>query len=263
MVVAEKYRQVLTTKKRNTILKSGRTAGKSKFMAQYVVINFFKYNADVLVTRAYIADMEKSMFQEVLEVLEEEDLIQFTIQRTRPLKIKNTINGNTIYFEGIGGSDKSRTRGFKTRKGLSLVIVDEMQQLPEETNLKQALASFRRHYTKDARLVMAFNPEPQNAHWANEYYRENEAESNIHLCLHTNYKHVLGFLNEADKEEINLMSIINPDEYRHMYLGETNGLFGNYKRCQKIKLLNINHIILAVYKTLSKTYQYSIGEGFC
>jgi len=226
MIIAKKYKQVLTTDKRNVVLKSGRTAGKSKFMAQYVVINFFKYDADILVTRAYIADMEKSMFQEILDVLEEEELIQYTIQRTRPLKIKNIKNGNTIYFEGIGGADKSRTRGFKPRKKLSLIIVDEMQQLPEQTNLKQALATFRRHYQDYAKVIMAFNPEPQNSHWANEYYRINESESNIHLCLHTTYRHIIKFLNDADKEEIDLMATINPDEYRHMYLGETNGLFG-------------------------------------
>ncbi len=201
------------------------------------------------------------MFQEIIDVLEEEQLLMFTEQRTRPLKIMNKMNGNIIYFKGVGGADLSRTKGFKTSKKLSLIMFDELQQLPDQSNLDQALATFRRHLDDEVgRVLMCFNPEPQNSHWTNEYFRINQINSDF-LCIWTSYKDIAGILSDVDLEAIETERIVNPSNYKYLYLGETNGLFGNCKRCQTIKLLNINHIIQAVYKTLSKKYLYSIGES--
>lgn len=243
------------------MVKSGRDAGKSKFSAQYIVKNFFQYERNILVCRANYGDLQDSMFQEITDVLEEERLIQFTEQRTRPLKIINKLNGNIIYFKGVGGADLSRTKGFKTSKKLSLIMFDELQQLPDQSNLDQALATFRRHLDNEiGKVLMCFNPEPQNSHWCNEYYRIN-TENNTYLTLWTSYKDIAGILSKVDIEAIEMERIINPSNYKYLYLGETNGLFGVARLRQKIKLLKINHIIQAVYKTLSKKYLYSIGEG--
>ncbi len=226
MTILEPYDTCLTTNKRYILLKSGRDAGKSKFSAQYVVHNFFKYENNVLVCRSNYGDLQDSMFQEILDVLEEEGLLFLTSQRTRPLKITNKLNGNVIYFKGVGGADLSRTKGFKTSKKLSLIMFDELQQLPDQSNLDQALASFRRHLDGNVgKVLMCFNPEPQNSHWTNEYFRINQ-ENPLFLCLWTSYKDIAGVLNDADLEAIEIERIVNPSNYKYLYLGETNGLFG-------------------------------------
>lgn len=226
MLILEPYNQALNTDKRYILIKSGRDAGKSKFSAQYIVKNFFQYELNLLVCRANYGDLQDSMFQEILDVLEEEQLIQFTEQRTRPLKIINKLNGNIIYFKGVGGADLSRTKGFKTSKKLSLIMFDELQQLPEQSNLDQALATFRRHLEpKIARVLMCFNPEPQNSHWCNEFFRINQ-ENPSYLTLWTSYKDIAGILSPVDLEAIELEAIVNPSNYKYLYLGETNGLFG-------------------------------------
>lgn len=226
MTILKPYDQILETKKRYVLLKSGRNAGKSKISAQLIVYLLFTLELNILVCRSNYGDLQDSMYQEILDVLTEENLIQFTEQRTRPLKITNKLNGNIIYFKGIGGSDLSRTRGFKTSKRLSLIMIDELQQLPSQSNLDQALATFRRHLDDEyGKVLMCFNPEPQNAHWANEYYRINE-ENEAYLTLWTSYKDIIGVLTDVDVEAIELEAIVNPSKYKHMYLGETNGLFG-------------------------------------
>lgn len=226
MKILKPYDSILTTDKRYILIKSGRDAGKSKFSAQFIVKLFFEYELNILVCRSNYGDLQDSMFQEINDVLEEEHLIQFTEQRTRPLKIVNKFNKNQIYFKGVGGADLSRTKGFKTSKKLSLIMFDELQQLPDQSNLDQALASFRRHLSNDVgKILMCFNPEPQNSHWCNEYYRINQ-ENPMFLTLWTSYKDIAGVLSDVDLEAIELEAVINPSNYRYLYLGETNGLFG-------------------------------------
>lgn len=226
MNVLEPYDKVLTTHKRYIMIKSGRDAGKSKFSAQFIVKNFYEHNLNILVCRSSYGDLKDSMFQEINDVLEEEHLIQFTESRTRPLKIINKLNGNIIYFKGVGGADLSRTKGFKTSKKLSLIMFDELQQLPSQANLDQALATFRRHLdAKEGRVLMCFNPEPQKSHWCNEYYRIHTNDPK-YLTLHTSYKDIAGVLSDVDLEAIETERVLNNDYYRYLYLGETDGLFG-------------------------------------
>jgi len=227
MTILKPYDQIFFTDKRYILLKSGRDAGKSKVSAQYIVAKFFELNNNILVCRDSYGDLEDTMFAEINDVLDEEGLIHLTEQRTRPLKIINKINGNIIYFKGVGGADLSRTKGFKTSKKLSVIMFDELQQLRKEANLHQALDSFRRHLDQEhGKVIMAFNPEPQNSHWCNEFYRLKSEEDPTYLCMWTSYKDIADVLTPVDLEAIELEAIINPSRYRHIYLGETDGLFG-------------------------------------
>ena len=228
MNICQPYDRILTGSNTYSILKSGRDAGKSKFLAQLIVIYLFKYLGDILVTRSDFSALETSMFNEILEVIDEEGFNGLVEVRKRPLKIVNKSNGNTVHFKGIGGADLSRTKGFKPNAGkdLTLIVVDETQQLPRQSNLDQALASFRRHLDhKVAKIVLAFNPEPQNSHWMNEYYRLKEMQED-YLCVHTSYKDIAHYLTPLDLKAILDEKKYNESYYRYLYLGETNGLFG-------------------------------------
>lgn len=226
MKILKPYDKIVRLKEGYAIVKSGRDAGKSKFGGQITTKRFYEFDADILICRSNYGDLQKSMFQEIKDVLEEEHLIQFCDFRTRPLKIINRLNGNIIHFEGIGGADLSRTKGFKPAKKLSMILIDEMQQLPDQANLDQALATFRRHLMHEEwKVLMFFNPEPQNSHWCNEYYRMQEDNPNV-LALHTSYKDIAGVLTKADLEAIELERLTNNSNYRYLYLGETNGLLG-------------------------------------
>ena len=226
MQVIIPYDQLWTTKKTYVCLKSGRDAGKSTSMAKRIFDRFVSLDLNILVTRSNYGDLYKSMYNEIIAIIQEEGFEQHIIERRKPLKIINKLNGNIIFFEGIGGADLSRTKGFKTNKKLSLMIVDEMQQLPEQTNLDQALATFRRHLDDEVgQVILAFNPEPQNSHWANEYYRNHEDDED-YLCLYTTYLDIANVLSRKDLKAILREKRINPNNYRYLYLGETTGLFG-------------------------------------
>jgi|LGVE01.1.fsa_nt_gb PBSX family phage terminase large subunit len=225
MNLLKQYQPLLDTDNKYVILKSGRNAGKSHALSQKIMINFFQYDLDILVARCNYGDLEESLYNEVIARLTEEGLIGYVEERKRPLRLLNKNNGNTIYFFGVGGSDLSRSKGIKPKKQCSLFVIDELQQLPRQSNLDQALATFRRRLDPVAQVIFAFNPEPQNAHWCNEYYRINEEEKDF-LCIATNYLQIWDLLNEFDRKAIRREKRINPSNYRYLYLGETEGLFG-------------------------------------
>jgi phage terminase large subunit len=225
MNLLKQYRPLLDEDIKYIFLKSGRNAGKSHAISQKITINFFKYDLDILVSRCNYGDLEESLYNEVIARLTEENLIQFVEERKRPLRLINKLNGNTIYFFGIGGSDLSRSKGIKPLKQCSLFIIDELQQLPKQANLDQALATFRRRIAPVGQFIFAFNPEPQNAHWCNEYYRLAEEDEDF-LCISSNYLQIWDLLNEFDRKAIRKEKVINPSNYRYLYLGETEGMFG-------------------------------------
>ena len=226
MRVLKPYNKLFDKDNHYIMLKSGRDAGKSKALSQLIVAKFFELKYDIIVCRANYGDLQGSMYNEIIAVLEEEGLYKFVLEKKKPLKLINNLNGNTIYFQGVGGADLSRTKGLKTRKKVSLIIIDETQQLPRQDNLDQALATLRRHLNPDDwKIILAFNPERQNSHWTNEYYRINESLDSW-LCIHTSYKNIAKVLTKTDLEAIRLEKEINPSNYRYLYLGETDGLFG-------------------------------------
>ncbi len=224
----EVYKPLWTTDKTYIIIKSGRDAGKSKALSQLIFSKFFSLDRDIIVCRSNYGDLQASMFNEILAVIEENGYLSFIEERRKPLKIINKLNGSKIHFQGVGGSDLSRTKGLKPLKKVSLIVFDETQQLPSQNNLDQAMATFRRHLDDDnSKVVFAFNPEPQNAHWCNEFYRINDDDFyDDYLCLYPSYRDIADVLSDKDKIAIEREKVINPNNYRYLYLGETTGLFG-------------------------------------
>ena len=226
MKVLKPYLPLFDNNNKKIMLKSGRNAGKSQAISQLLMSKFFQYDLDVLVSRSNYGDLKDSIFSEVIARLAEEHLLPFIEERSRPLRIINKLNGNVMYFLGIGGSDLSRSKGTKPLKDVSVWVIDETQQLPTQANFDQAWASFRRRLDSEVgQLILAFNPEPQNSHWCNEMYRLNQ-EDDEWLCIYTSYLDIWEVLKPHDRNDIRKEKRINPSNYKYLYLGETEGLFG-------------------------------------
>lgn len=245
MKILKPYDQLYDVNNHKVLLKSGRDAGKSTAIYQKVVYNLFKYpDMDIIVSRAFASDMKRSIFSGIQKYLIQEGLDKYMTYRSRPLGMTNNLTGNTIWFVAIGGHDLESSKGLEPHNKVSLWVVDECQQLKKQENFDQAYATFRRHFHEKVwQFVVAFNPKKENSHWLNEYYRINE-QTGEYKCIYSSYRDIAGMLTDVDLREIRLEKEINYDNYRYLYLGETEGLFGIVKLlCQKIKLLKINYVI--------------------
>lgn len=233
--IAKPYDRLLTTDKTTCIMYSPRISGKSYALGQEVYIYANQYpNHDMIVTRAHYNSLEDSLYNEIIAYAETAGVPDFYIPLKSPLRIK-TRKGNTIYFKGIGGSDYSRSKGFKGLNPISLIICDETQQLKDEQSLRQAIATFVRSVDPDikSRIILAGNPEMVKAHWWNAYCRKYRF-AGVYEFIDANYMNIRKYLSRVTLEEIENERKYNPLMYKFLYLGELDdlagGAYGQFKR---------------------------------
>lgn len=234
--IAQPYDRIFTTTKRTCIMYSPRISGKSYSLGQvvYIFANMYPHH-DIIVTRAHYNSLEDSLYNEILAYADSEGVPDFYIPFKSPLRIM-TRKGNCIYFKGIGGSDYSRSKGFKNRHNkISLIICDETQQLKDEQSLRQAIATFVRSIDADinSRIILAGNPEMVKAHWWNAYCRKYRF-AGVYEFIDANYMCIRKYLSQATLEEIENERKYNPLMYKFLYLGELDdlagGAYGQFKR---------------------------------
>lgn len=225
--MARPYERILTTDKTTVVMYSPRISGKSFALGQTVYLFANKYpKHDIVVTRAHYNSLEDSLYNEIIAFAESNGTSDFYYPLKSPLRIK-TRKGNTIFFKGIGGSDYSRSKGFKGTKPLSLIICDEAQQLKDEQSLRQAIATFIRSVDSkiQSRIIIAGNPEMVKAHWWNAYCRKYRF-ADVYEFIDANYLSIKKYLSPVTLEEIENERKYNPQMYKFLYLGELNDLAG-------------------------------------
>lgn len=247
MEVAKPYNRLYQTTKHRIIMYSPRLSGKSKAVVQLLFFTCLKHpGKDMLVARANYNALDDSLFNEILDIQEELGLSGFFLPKKNPLRM-TTIMGNTIMFKGIGGADLSRTRGLKTvRKrevgdthnggNLALVFIDEAQQLKNELNLKHAIASLMRNLDTtidDAKIIIAGNPHEVKGHWWNTYCKKMRNAPNYEF-IDATYMDIKKYLSKDVLDEIETERVMNPAQYKFMYLGSLDelqgGAYGQFKQ---------------------------------
>ncbi len=241
--IAKAFEDVVMTDKNNIILSSGRLAGKTKTSALLSCLMILKeQNSDGIVARATYGSIAQSIYSEFVSILKEihPDLFKF---KKAPLSITNTLNGNTIYFLGLAGSE-DRTKGFKSNHDIKFVIIEEAQELRDRMALDQALASFRRNFGDNVKVFILGNPPSFKAHWFNLYVEECKRDT-TYLVKQTTYLDILPFINDFDLREILKMKMLDETKYNWLYLGIPVGSFGAvYPMYDNKMLINDNDFFM-------------------
>ena len=221
-------KQILESDKPYYLLYGGRLGGKTNNTSKISVLTMLMYPYfDVIVARVSYGSLGDSSYAEAQAAINEMgDYIadQFQFKKS-PLRIERTGNAGTIYFIGYGGSNTSRTKSMRPRHNIKIVILEETQELKNEENLEQALASFRRHFGENVKVFILGNPYPQKVHWFSKYIEQHKYDPDW-LVMNVTYLDILPFINDYDLKEILKMKLNNPEYYRWFYLGEMTGGFG-------------------------------------
>lgn len=225
--VAEVFRPLFSPDYLNYILEAGRDSGKTKTADILVgITTAIKPNEDIVICRASYGSIADSVYNEVCEVFDSIDAFEGQFEyRKSPLRIQRKNSSSTIYFMGIGGSTE-RTKGFKPKNPVSLVIVEEAQELKSKEHLDQTLASLRRRFGKDCKVIIIFNPPAQELHWINVW--ANQMRNDQDWCvIHSSWMDIAQFLSDRDIKEILKCKYENPDYYEYMYMGKPTGKLGS------------------------------------
>lgn len=213
---------------RNIIANTPRASGKSYEMAQKVALTKVAYpRHDIVVFRANANSLEASVVNEIVEKFVMLGYGGRVKQYSKPLRIEFDGGKSVIWFMGVSGHDKSRVRGFKPKNPLCLIVGDECQQISEESNLKHALATFRRYFdtTIDYKVILCGNPHEVKGHWWNVYVAQRK-DAKGYVFINATYLDIYNLLNDDILDEIALEKEINPAIYRFMYLGDLSDING-------------------------------------
>ena len=225
--VGEVFEPLFTGGFLNYILPGGRVSGKTKTTEILVGIHTaLKPNEDIVIARASYGSIADTVYNETKEVLESIPAFEDEfIYRKSPLRIMRKNTDATIYFMGVGGSI-DRTKGFKPRNKVGLVIIEETQELKTKELLDQTMASLRRRFGEDTKVIIVFNPPAQSLHWINVWKKEKEHDSD-YCVIHSTYLDILPFLSDREIKEIRKYMFDNKPYYDYMYGGIPTGLMGS------------------------------------
>ena len=217
------YQEMFTTDKKEIILESGRNGGKSKNAYLFAGIRAALYpDEDIVIARASYGSIKTSSFNEMCEVLDGisafEGLFKY---RTSPCSISRVDGGTTIYFIGVGGS-KERTKGFKPLNKVGVVILEEAQELKSKEHYDQTMASLRRRFGEDCKVITIFNPPAQELSWINLWSRSKRSDPD-YLVIHSSWLDITPFLSDRDIKEILKIKNENKVYYDYMYGGIPSG----------------------------------------
>lgn len=136
-----------------------------------------------------------------------------------PLEITYKPTGQKIYFRGADDTGKSKS--IKVPFGyIGIVIFEELDQFGGEEHIRTIEQSTIRG-GDDAWIIKMFNPPISKNNWANKYIEEPKKSMLVHRSTYLDVPP--GWLGKAFIEEAEHLKKVNPNAYKHEYLGEPIG----------------------------------------
>jgi phage terminase large subunit len=158
-------------------------------------------------------------FLEKIEILNAEEY--FTINKT---EIVNNANDSTVLFKGIKTSSGEQTASLKSLQGVTTWVLDEAEELTEETTFDKIDLSIRTKGVQN-RVIIILNPTTKE-HWIYKRFFEsvgvpegfNGIKNNV-TYIHTTYEDNIKNLDQSFIDRVLEIKRTNPQKYKHQILG--------------------------------------------
>lgn len=204
------------------VLTGGRGSGKSFEVGRFASLLSFEPDHKILFTRQTMTSAHLSIipeFQEKIDLLELNG--HFDIKRS---EIVNTTSGSEIIFKGLKTSSGDQTASLKSLQGVTTWILDEAEELVDETVFDKINLSIRQK-GKQNRVILILNPATKE-HWIYKRFFESVGveggfsgiKNNV-TYIHTTYLDNIDNLDESFLNEVNRIKASNPHKYNHVILG--------------------------------------------
>lgn len=168
-------------------------------------------------TSAYLSIIPE--FQEKIEILGLGDL--FDITKT---EIINKTNGNAILFRGIQTGSKSNTANLKSLQGINVLVIDEAEEVTDETVFDRIDLSVRQKGVQN-RVILIMNPATKEHFIYKRFFESmgvnpgwNGKKDNV-TYIHTDYRDNIDNLDHSFLEQVERIKETNPSKYEHVILG--------------------------------------------
>lgn len=225
--VNHKYQPLFTTKCRYVIIMGGRGAGRSFVASQFVLaklvdtINYFR----CAIMRFIAGDIRNSIYQEILDRIEEQDLQEFVQAKALSFHyFRNMVKG--IGFRKSSSDQKSK---LKSLAGFNVIVIEEADETPEDDFMQ--LDDSLRTLQGDIIIVILLNP-PDKKHWIIRrwfnlvesgipgfYKLDLKKELTDTLFIHSTYLDNIQNISESTRANYERYKTTRPDYYYNMIRG--------------------------------------------
>ncbi len=218
----KKYKPLFNTDSRFYIITGGRGSSKSFGVTTFSTLLSYESNHKILFTRQTMTSAFLSIvpeFQEKIELMERQ--VDFKLERA---SVTNIISKSEIIFKGLKTSSGDQTAALKSLQGVTTWILDEAEELTDETVFDKINLSIRQKGIHN-RVILILNPSTKE-HWIYKRFFEqsgvregfNGVKNNV-TYIHTTYQDNVENLDESFLNEIQRIKINNPKKYQHVIMG--------------------------------------------
>ena len=176
----------------------------------------------ILFLRKTLTSADISIIPEFVDKLERLGVTHlFSINKT---EIICNLTGSVIFFRGIQANSKDNTANLKSIADVSIVIIDEAEELTDETTFDRIDLSVRK-LGVDNKVILILNPTTRE-HWiykrffvqngVNEDYNGQKEDTNY---IYTTYLDNRKNIDPSFIRSVELMKKNNPEKYQHTILG--------------------------------------------
>jgi len=222
ITLSHKYKPLLENDTRFFIITGGRGSSKSFGVGTFSTLLSYEANHKILFTRQTMTSAHLSIipeFQEKLDLFNVND--HFEINRS---VILNKLSKSEIIFKGLKTSSGDQTANLKSLQGVSTWILDEAEELVDESTFDKINLSLRTKGVQN-RIILILNPASKE-HWIyKRFFQDAGVDDNFSgikgdvTYIHTTYKDNEDHLDESFLNEVNHIRLTNPVKYNHVILG--------------------------------------------
>ncbi len=237
MDLSKKYKPLWNNNYDYAIITGGRGSQKSFAVGNFLENLTFEKGHTVLFTRYTLTSAHISVIPEFVEKVElnkHEDY--FEINKT---EIINKTTGSNILFRGIKTSSGVQTASLKSIQNVSTWILDEAEELQDESIFDKIDESIRVTHVKN-RVILILNPTTKE-HFIYQRFFQNKGvdpdfngiKDNV-LYIHTDYRDNLKHLSTKFLNNVEKSKKERPEYYKHIilvgWLDKAEGvIFNNWK----------------------------------
>lgn len=201
-------------------LKGGRGSTKSSFVSEELITGIMRNSeANAVVIRKVGLYLKDSVYEQLLWAISKLGVERYWQEKLSPLELVYVPTGQRIIFRGADKPKKLKST--KVRSGYIRYVwyeeTDEFNGIEEIRTINQSLLRGGETFT----VFYTFNPPKSQRNWINSEVLVPRSDKIVH---HSDYRSVPPeWLGEQFLIEAKHLEEINPDHYRHEYLGEAMG----------------------------------------
>jgi phage terminase large subunit len=255
--LGDKFSGLVQNDTKYALIQGGRASGKSYTTSLLITLLTYEKEQVILYTRYTMASASSSIIAEFNSRIEDLGL-QDDFEVTQK-EIINKVSGSRVMFKGFKTGSQNQTASLKSLEGLTMLVVEEAEELASEEDFNKVVNSIRTTAAKN-RVWLILNA-GYRAHWIHDrFFKPNALRDEVsekHTGTIGNTAYVYGsYLDIADKlseefiQETSDLQITNPAKYKHVFLGEwinlaegtifTNWELGEYQAIRGGEILGVD-----------------------